>query len=140
MERIERPVFALLPLLENKELVKDHPLMKAVAQSVLGKIDDHVANLYPNEIEQRLFARTERVLEKFKNLAASKGETYREEECAALRKTTQDVMFTRVKRYRNHGEPYYSHLLVVAEVLIDVFKVTDIRLLHVALRHDYRED
>jgi hypothetical protein len=138
--RIERPVFAPFPLLENKELAKDHPLMKAVAQSVLGEIDKHLANLYPKEIEERLFARTEGVLEKFKNLAECKGVTYREEEYAALRKTARDVMFTHAKQYRNHGEPYYSHLLDVAEVLIDVFKVTDIRLLHVALRHDYRED
>jgi len=140
IERIEREVFKPAVFLDKDEIDKDHILTGAVAQHLLGKVRDKLENIYPEKEQQELLSRIDSVLEAVSQNVSSAGEKLTDGQIDAMRKTARETMYAHRHQRRKSGEPYFHHQLDVVEALVTVFKVDDPRLVHVAFRHDTRED
>jgi len=140
INRIERSVFQSLVTLPQGELNKDHVIVKAVASHLLERMRQECDRLYPLETQTVLLGKIDDCVSHFQRNAESQGIYYDEKQLRALRKTAIDCMFCHAEQTRNYGAPYFLHLLDVANIMISVFKNTDIRLMHIAFKHDIRED
>ena len=138
--RIERPVFRSLVTLGQEELSKDPILVKAMAIRLREALQEELEIAYKPELKRHYFEQIDHLIERFDQRCQAKGVQHSAEQLHALRKTARDCMYCHAGQTRINGDPYFDHLLAVADGVSEIFGVTDIRVLHLAFKHDLRED